>query len=678
MKLRLLTLKFLLLITINSWAYDFKIDGLCYNIISEDRVEVTYEENPTLLNSAYPSLNGDISVPTTINYEGLNYNITNIGDSAFRFCSRITSIILPNTTTNIGKSAFEGCSELTTITLPNSIGSIDDDAFKSCQSLISTYYTGDIADWCRIVFGSCDFIYFYYGCSDMDHSHHYANPLSNGSKLYINNQLVTNLIIPDEITRIYNDVFYGCTSLTSVTIPNSITNIGPFAFDNCSSLTSIYWNARKCNDFIYHSSSSLIRRSPFYACPINEIIFGETVKHIPSSFCQEMHQLTQITIPDNVTSIGEYVINNCNGLNSITIGDSITNITNQMFHNCPSLSSITIGNGVTEIDNSTFKNHSSLSSVNIGNGITKIGQHAFYNCSSLSSFTIHATIPPMIEDLTFGKVNKSIPIHVPSESLEIYKTAEYWKEFNNFKALTQNGELVLVNSEGGKILFNNVIMESGSILEIPCGSTIEIQILPDQGYCINNVTYEGTDYTEQVGNNGILALPINNETAILQVSFTQITEHAVSYYVEGSGVSFINMVNDRSDFTIRISKHDSFSIISITLNGINITDKFNEDGTFIINNITEDQTLIVTTNITSLQLSPAKQSRLRAWKANHTIFVEVDDTTAAVVFYDVSGKKMQEIRHNGNYQLLTLPALHEVNLIQIINKDGNTTVHKLI
>ena len=146
-------------------------------------------------------------------------SVTSIGEEAFSNCDSLTSVTIGNGVTSIGAYAFYDCSSLTSVTIGDGVTSIEESAFEDCSGLTSVYVT-DIAAWCAIDFGSYN-----------------ANPLSYAHNLYLNGELVTDLVIPDGVASIGIDAFYGCTSLTSITIPNSVTSIGAWAFQYCDNLT---------------------------------------------------------------------------------------------------------------------------------------------------------------------------------------------------------------------------------------------------------------------------------------------------------------------------------------------------------------------------------------------------------------------------------------------------------
>ena len=132
------------------------------------------------------------------------------------------NITIPNSVTSIGNYAFYNYDSLTSVVIPDSVTSIGNYAFYNCSSLTSVNYLGTIEQWCGITFGNDT-----------------ANPIYNAKKLYLNGELVTELVIPNTVTKINSYAFYGCRSLTSVVIPNSVTSIGSYAFSSCYSLTSI-------------------------------------------------------------------------------------------------------------------------------------------------------------------------------------------------------------------------------------------------------------------------------------------------------------------------------------------------------------------------------------------------------------------------------------------------------
>lgn len=238
-------------------AYDFMVDGLCYNINNDGAsVTVTWQQSPnTEPYITYPNLSGPLLIPSSVTYNGITYSVTSIGEKAFYFCRSLTSVRIPNSVKVISSKAFYNCSGLTgEFVMPNSVTSMGDMVFVECKGLTSIVLSesiqkiGDRSFWaCRglegafVIPNSVKWIgkYAFYYCDGL-------TSITNGESLmYIDDYAfrdchgLSSVRIPNTVTTIGCYAFENCKGLMSIIIPNSVNTIGEYAFLDCIELKSI-------------------------------------------------------------------------------------------------------------------------------------------------------------------------------------------------------------------------------------------------------------------------------------------------------------------------------------------------------------------------------------------------------------------------------------------------------
>ena len=347
-----------------------------------------------------------------------NY-VTSIPSKAFKDCTTLESIYLPEGVTYIAPDAFEGCTNLkyiispnstnysmfiyngelmaiapglTDVTIPKEVKSIGGAVFQNSKVENLTLYAGTTID--AYAFQNNETLRTL-TIIDLERGNG-----AIGTSAFEQCSKLTNVSIGKGVTAIGGYAFSGCSSLTSVTIPSSVTSIGGYAFSVCSSLTSV----------TIPSGVTSIGEGAFSGCS----------------------SLTSVTIPSSVTSIGGSAFSGCTSLKSVTIPSSVTSIGNSAFSGCSSLTSVTIPSSVTSIGNSAFYRCSSLTSVTIPSSVTSIGLSAFSVCSSLKSVYCKPTTPPTGRSYMFEENAVGRKIYVPTASVKAYKSAEYWRDYASY------------------------------------------------------------------------------------------------------------------------------------------------------------------------------------------------------------------------------------------------------
>ena len=397
MKTKIFTLFVVLLATTNLWAYDFEIDGIYYNITSENTVEVTAKSCVDKVGLRWnEDWNIDVVIiPATVTYNSNIYNVTSIGENAFRECKSLISATLPNSITTILNGAFSDCTELKLINIPDGVKTIG-----SNEQTTGAYTSGAFLNCCSLV----------------------------------------DITIPNSIVSIEGLAFADCTGLTTITIPNSVTTIYESAFREVpnvmySGMAEGYpWGARSVNGYIegwlvYKDAS----KSQLLACSsaaTDEINLPNSVTSIGERAFYNCTSIFSITIPNSATSIGEYAFLGCSSIFTITIPNSVTSIGYGAFAYIPNIvyhgtaegapwgaqyhnayvegwllysdasknhiltcsyrayGEIEIPNSVTTIEDYAFEGCNDITSVNIPNSVTLLGESSFSGCRSLTKINV--------------------------------------------------------------------------------------------------------------------------------------------------------------------------------------------------------------------------------------------------------------------------------------------------
>ena len=398
------------------------------------------------------------------------YNCTNLTDvrigngvtsmtNAFWNCTSLTTITMPASVTRLVGPVFDRCSKLSQVIIENKTGVVDTtvppftntpiaslqgeiivpynlkDSYKTDTNW--TVYTTIIKTepLARLFKKIATAIRKVKGTTDNIVAYDFPEEINE-----VDIHDMTNIWDSGEVVISHGTVpkyaFYNDTQIKKVIIGEGVTSINTNIFNTCSNLATVVYNATN----VTLTNNAGAANQLFYNCPITSITFGENVLSIPNYlFWNYNNRKTfpdTITIPDSVTSIGNYAFYYCTGLTSITIGNSVTSIGDWVFRYCTTLTSVTIGNGVTSISLGAFSGCTGLTSITIPDSVTSIGNSAFSNCTGLTELILKNADNVVALNSTNALLKTPIQtsetdgfIYVPEALVEQYKGDTNWATY---------------------------------------------------------------------------------------------------------------------------------------------------------------------------------------------------------------------------------------------------------
>ncbi len=324
-------------------------------------------------------------------------SVNSIGNSAFLDCVSLSEISLPDNLKSLGSFAFGNCSGLTSVTLPESLVSIGENVFKGCDKLTSAV----------VPVRALSFL-----------------PTQSIEKLTINGgesvpknsfknfQSLKTLVLGESVTSVNDWAFYNCSSLSEINVSKdnpAYRTIDGNLYSKDSTCLHIYAPGKTESTFTVPEKVTTIGNYAFSGCPnLVSVKLPSSVNSIGNSAFLDCVSLSEISLPDNLKSLGSFAFGNCSGLTSVTLPESLVSIGENVFKGCDKLTSAVVPvralsflptqsiekltiNGGESVPKNSFKNFQSLKTLVLGESVTSVNDWAFYNCSSLSEIVVRNT-----------------------------------------------------------------------------------------------------------------------------------------------------------------------------------------------------------------------------------------------------------------------------------------------
>lgn len=615
---------------IPTFAYDFEVDGAYYNIVSiEDLTcKITYKEEY----SSYYS--GNFSIPSKVRFNGKELTVIGIDRDTFNGCKELKSVFIPSTITKIESDAFSYCSLLEELSIPSSVTWMEHCCYR-CDNL-KRINIESLDSWCKLEF-SDDGV----SCS---------NPLSVAKNLYINGKLITDLVIPSNVTEIKEGAFYGCTSITSVSfekgtiakkigrssfkkceslkivkIPGTVTSIGHDAFRGCSSIE--YVELSDGETTLNYSTDYIDNTSIFEDCrEMEKIYIGRpSTKNNYTNDAQLFGYRNDSNYPRfNGVSVKELII-----------GDAIESFE---------------ANGKSGLENTHGISFQSLNSLTLGKSLKYYGRkeydYSYLKYAELITIVrAKSTIPPVMYTEFNNKVYLYATLFVPKGSLALYQSSDVWKNFWNIKEVDNFEEANIYfdfnisSTAGGTVnVLNNNLSNTSLSAPIKEGESITIAITPNKGYSLKSLIVNGKDVSTDAVDN-TYTIPTINQSISVEVNFAELPIYLTIKSAENGSIA--QEVENGKSYTFLITPSKGWQIESISFNGSDVTSRMSKSSYKTPTIIDDSELNIVYKQVESSAIQASKsKSNVKVYASYGKLTVENYGSARNLSIYSISGLKV--------------------------------------
>ncbi|MBO4722116.1 MAG: leucine-rich repeat protein [Muribaculaceae bacterium] len=416
-----------LVCSVSVGAYDFSANNIYYNINEKTlTAEVTYASD------SYNSYNGSVVIPATVENNGKVYDVTAVGDNAFRDCSGLTGVEFGANVATIGKRAFLNCSHLNRVTITGGIVEIGDYAFAQCGALKLVTMNNDAP----LQIGAGAFMH----CSTLksvkwDSSEALdgrGGLTSLGTNAFAHCPLLTKMLLPGNVQYLGTTIFEGCTGIQYIIVtaeqPLALSG-DPFALDNSTIIyvpssgqkgvtgnlykTAMWWGNYRIIELTYtfydHDDYIYLKTSTGAVSLIGSLKSKTdvVVRNSITGFSGENYNVTSISDQafkgSGITSlntsnafmlkaIGSESFAGCASLTAVSLVEGITMMGDSAFASCTALDSIQLPSTLRTVPRGAFDGCSSLNKVNIVLGVCTISENAFAHCTGLTTLSLPRSI----------------------------------------------------------------------------------------------------------------------------------------------------------------------------------------------------------------------------------------------------------------------------------------------